>query len=247
MIAIEPMTADHWPDVRRIYAEGIATGDATLEREAPDWNHFDHSHPPVCRLVARDGAGGPVVGWTALGHYSARRVYSGVAWESVYVAETARGRGVGRALLEALIPASEAAGFWTLLAGVLVDNARQPRPPRGGRVPPRRRPARDGPGRAGPLARRRPARTTERGRRSLTARIVSPSAEGRRHRASPPARGSRASDVRHPARATRGLGGGETDQHLAGRRRRGESSRRVDRVTEGREVVTAPTGPVGPT
>ncbi len=122
-VTIEPMTADHWSAVRRIYAEGIATGDATLEREAPDWNHFDHSHPPVCRLIARDGPHGEVVGWTALGHYSARKVYSGVAWESVYVAEDARGHGVGRALLEALIPAAEEAGFWTLLAGVLVDNA----------------------------------------------------------------------------------------------------------------------------
>lgn len=123
MIAVEPMAADDWPEVRRIYAEGIATGDATLEREAPDWNHFDHSHPAECRFVARQGAGGPIVGWTALGHYSARKVYSGVAWESVYVAEAARGTGVGRALLEALIPAAEAAGFWTLLAGVLADNA----------------------------------------------------------------------------------------------------------------------------
>jgi L-amino acid N-acyltransferase YncA len=122
MIIVEPMTAEDWPAVRRIYADGIATGDATLEREAPDWNHFDHSHPSDCRLVARRDAGGPVVGWTALGHYSARKVYSGVAWESVYVAEDARGVGVGRALLEALIPAAEAAGFWTLLAGVLVDN-----------------------------------------------------------------------------------------------------------------------------
>lgn len=121
-IRIEPMTADDWPAVRRIYAEGIATGDATLEREAPDWNHFDHSHRPDCRLVARDGPDGPIAGWTALGGYSARKVYSGVAWESVYVAEAARGRGVGRALLQALIPASEVAGFWTLLAGVLVDN-----------------------------------------------------------------------------------------------------------------------------
>lgn len=117
------MTAADWPTVRRIYTEGIATGDATLEREAPDWNHFDHSHPLDCRLVALDGTGGPVVGWTALGHYSARKVYSGVVWESVYVASEARGRGVGRALLEALIPASEASGFWTLLAGVLVDNS----------------------------------------------------------------------------------------------------------------------------
>jgi phosphinothricin acetyltransferase len=63
------------------------------------------------------------MGWTALGRYSSREVYAGVAWESVYVAEPARGRGVGRALLETLIPASEAAGTWTLLAGVLVENA----------------------------------------------------------------------------------------------------------------------------
>jgi len=121
-IRIEPMTADDWPEVHRIYAQGIATGDATLEREAPDWNHFDHSHPQHCRLVARDGSAGHVVGWTALGHFSARKVYSGVAWESVYVAEKARGIGIGRALLEALIPASEAEGYWTLLAGILVEN-----------------------------------------------------------------------------------------------------------------------------
>jgi L-amino acid N-acyltransferase YncA len=122
-ISIEPMAAADWPDVRRIYAEGIATGDATLEREAPDWGHFDRSHPVDCRLVARSPSDG-VIGWTALGGYSARKVYSGVAWESVYVAESARGRGVGRMLLEALIGASEAAGYWTLLAGVLAENAR---------------------------------------------------------------------------------------------------------------------------
>jgi phosphinothricin acetyltransferase len=122
-IRIAPMTVADWPDVRRIYAQGIATGDATLEREVPDWNHFDHSHPQECRSVARDGPGGLVVGWTALGGYSARRVYSGVAWESVYVAEGARGLGVGRALLTVLIAESETAGFWTLFAGVLVENA----------------------------------------------------------------------------------------------------------------------------
>lgn len=119
---IEPMTPADWPEVKRIYTEGIATGDATIEREAPDWNHFDHSHRHDCRLVARDG-GGPVLGWTALTAYSSRRVYAGVAWESVYVAADARGKGVGRSLLEALLPASEAVGLWTLLAGVLVDNA----------------------------------------------------------------------------------------------------------------------------
>lgn len=123
MLDIEPMTADHWTEVHRIYSEGIATGDATLEREAPDWSHFDHSHPVECRLIARDGVDGPIIGWTALAGYSSRKVYSGVAWESIYVGAEARGRGVGRALLEALIPASEAAGFWTLLAGVLAENA----------------------------------------------------------------------------------------------------------------------------
>jgi len=122
MVRIQAMTVDDWLDVRRIYSEGIATGDATLEREAPDWGHFDRSHPTECRFVARDDSGA-VVGWTALGGYSARKVYGGVAWESVYVAEGARGAGVGRALLAALLPASETAGYWTLLAGVLAENA----------------------------------------------------------------------------------------------------------------------------
>ena len=105
------MEPTDWPAVHRIYADGIATGDATLEREAPDWDHFDRSHRHDCRLVARFEPGGPAVGWVALTAYSARRVYSGVAWESVYVAEEHRGRGVGRALLEALVKASEKCGI----------------------------------------------------------------------------------------------------------------------------------------
>jgi phosphinothricin acetyltransferase len=121
-LRIDPMTPEDWPEVRRIYEEGIATGIATLERGAPDWSHFDHSHRHDCRLAARDQPAGPVLGWTALTAYSARRVYAGVAWESVYVAASARGRGVGRALLEALIPASEVAGLWTLMAGVQAEN-----------------------------------------------------------------------------------------------------------------------------
>ena len=120
---IEPMRPDDWPEVHRIYAEGIATGDATFERDAPDWAHFDHSHRHDCRLVARDRAGGPVLGWVALTAYSGRKAYAGVAWESVYVGASARGRGVGRALLEAVLPMSEAAGLWTLLAGVMSANA----------------------------------------------------------------------------------------------------------------------------
>jgi L-amino acid N-acyltransferase YncA len=121
-IRVEVMHPADWPDVHRIYSEGIATGDATLEREAPDWDHFDRSHRRDCRLVARRERGGEVLGWVALSAYSARRVYRGVAWESVYVAAQARGQGVGRALLEALIPDSEAAGFWTLLAGIMREN-----------------------------------------------------------------------------------------------------------------------------
>lgn len=121
-IRVEPMAHADWPEVHRIYAEGISTGNATLEREAPDRDHFDRSHRQDCRFVARAAQGGPVLGWVALSAVSARRVYRGVAWESVYVATEARGRGVGRALMEALIEASEAAGFWTLQAGVLAEN-----------------------------------------------------------------------------------------------------------------------------
>jgi L-amino acid N-acyltransferase YncA len=116
------MTPADWPAVRRIYDEGIATGNASLEPEAPDWERFDAGHREECRLVARGVDDTGVLGWTALSPYSGRAVYRGVAWESVYVAEDARGRGVGRALLQALIPASEAAGIWTLLAGVHAEN-----------------------------------------------------------------------------------------------------------------------------
>lgn len=120
-VRIAPLTREHWAAVRRIYADGIATGDATFEREAPDWSHFDRSHRPECRLVALDPTDA-VVGWTAITLTSSRVVYAGVAWESVYVAEAARGMGIGRALLEALIAASEAAGYWTLQAGVMAEN-----------------------------------------------------------------------------------------------------------------------------
>ena len=122
-ISIEPMTAADAADVRRIHADGIATGVATLEADPPAWEPFDRAHRSDCRFVARDRPDGPVLGWCALGAYSSRHVYRGVAWESVYVAADARGRGVGRALLEVLIPASESAGIWTLWAGVIAENA----------------------------------------------------------------------------------------------------------------------------
>lgn len=118
---IRGMTADDWPTVRAIFEEGIATGLATFEQAAPEWEAWNHSHRPDCRLVACDPAGA-VLGWAALSRYSPRAVYSGVAELSVYVAATARGRGIGRALLASLVDASEGAGIWTLQAGVMADN-----------------------------------------------------------------------------------------------------------------------------
>jgi L-amino acid N-acyltransferase YncA len=119
-LTIDLLTESDWPAVRRIFEEGIATGDATLETEAPGWPEWDASHRAGCRFVARRG--GEVVGWIALSAPPPRRVYAGVAWLSVYVGAEERNRGVGRALLEALIPASEAEGLWTLQAGVMADN-----------------------------------------------------------------------------------------------------------------------------
>jgi phosphinothricin acetyltransferase len=114
------MTAVHAPRVLEIYGEGIATGDATFESAVPDWATFDAGHLADVRLVAL--VDGEVGGWVALSPYSSRAVYRGVAWESVYVAAAWRGRGIGLILLEAAIAAARAAGFWTLLAGIEVEN-----------------------------------------------------------------------------------------------------------------------------
>lgn len=119
-LVVRAMRDVDWPTVAAIYGEGIATNDATLEREVPSWAAWNAGHRRECRFVAT--LDGDVVGWIALSDYSARDVYRGVAWESVYVAERARGTGVGRALLAHLIAASEAAGVWTLLAGVQIEN-----------------------------------------------------------------------------------------------------------------------------
>lgn len=119
-VRIEPMRADDWPAVRAIYLAGIATGQATFETDAPGWQDWDAVHLQVARLVAREPAG--LLGWVALSPVSRRRVYQGVAEESVYIAEAARGRGVGRALLTAAIAASEATGIWMLQAGMFPEN-----------------------------------------------------------------------------------------------------------------------------
>jgi L-amino acid N-acyltransferase YncA len=119
-LTIDPMTPADWNAVRAIYLAGIATGQATFETDAPDWAAWDAGHLPSCRLCAR--AGGDVVGWAALCPVSRRPVYAGVAEVSVYVHPEWRGRGVGSALLAALVAASERAGLWTLQAGVFPEN-----------------------------------------------------------------------------------------------------------------------------
>ena len=120
---LAPLTSAHWPQVCAIYAEGIATGHATFEAQPPAWEVWDAGHRPNCRLVALADDGTTVLGWAALSPVSGRCVYAGVAEVSVYVADTARGQGVGRALLAALIAASEAVGLWTVQAGVFPENA----------------------------------------------------------------------------------------------------------------------------
>jgi len=110
-----------WAEVARIYAEGIATGNATFETEVPSWEDWDAAHLPAQRFVAeRDGR---VCGWIAAVPVSSRRCYAGVAELSVYVGEEARGQGVGAELLAAVIESSERAGIWTLQTGVFPENA----------------------------------------------------------------------------------------------------------------------------
>jgi L-amino acid N-acyltransferase YncA len=117
---LRAMQPDDWPAVAAIYEEGIATGDATFQTETPPWQAWDAGHLQACRLVAQDAAS--LAGWAALSAVSSRKVYAGVAEVSVYVAARTRGRGVGRALLAALIAASEAHGIWTLQAGIFPEN-----------------------------------------------------------------------------------------------------------------------------
>jgi phosphinothricin acetyltransferase len=119
-VKITEMADDDWPEVQQLYQEGIATGNATFEPEAPDWEEWNRSHLTACRFVGR--AGDQILGWGALSPVSSRCVYTGVAEVSVYVAAVAWGRGIGTALLRQLVEASERAGIWTLQAGIFPEN-----------------------------------------------------------------------------------------------------------------------------
>ena len=119
-VAIAALGPGDWDDVARIYAEGIETRLATFETEVPSWQAWDRAHLPEHRFTARED--GRAAGWAAFAPVSSRCVYVGVAEVSVYVAAAARGRGVGTALLSALVASSEAGGVWTLEAGILPEN-----------------------------------------------------------------------------------------------------------------------------
>jgi len=114
------MRPEDWGAVRAIYLEGIASGNATFEQSAPDWPDWNQGHLKCCRLVARLGS--EIVGWTALSPVSRRQVYAGVAEFSIYVAGRARRRGIGSALLQALIDAADRERIWMLQSGIFPEN-----------------------------------------------------------------------------------------------------------------------------
>lgn len=118
---LTPMRADHWAKVAAVYAEGIATGHANFEATPPTWESFDADHLPAHRFVAVD-EDGPVLGWAAASPVSGRCTYAGVIEDSVYVAADARGLGVGRTLLNALLTSAQQAGAWTIQAGIFPEN-----------------------------------------------------------------------------------------------------------------------------
>jgi phosphinothricin acetyltransferase len=120
-MTLEPVTPADWPEMVAIYKEGMATGVGTFETVAPSWDEWNAGRLPHSRLLAR--AGGRVIGWAALSPVSKRVCYAGVAEVGIYVAESARGRGVGRALLDALIASAEAHGIWTLQGATIAGNA----------------------------------------------------------------------------------------------------------------------------
>jgi len=123
LLAVDVMIRDleplDWPDVARIFEDGIRSGNATFELEPPAWEAWDAAHSQI-RVVAE--LEGRVVGWAALSSKSTRHCYRGVAESSVYVEEAAQGRGVGRALMDEVIARSEADGVWTLEAGIFPEN-----------------------------------------------------------------------------------------------------------------------------
>ncbi|MGY4644177.1 N-acetyltransferase family protein [Cellulomonas sp. URHB0016] len=120
-VTVVALDRTHWPDVERIYVAGIATGHATFETDPPTWDKFDADKLPGQRFVALDGDAA-VLGWAAAYRVSARTAYAGVVEHSLYVDAAARGRGVGRTLLDELLASAERSGIWTVQSGVFPEN-----------------------------------------------------------------------------------------------------------------------------
>jgi L-amino acid N-acyltransferase YncA len=119
-VHIRPLRRDDWREVARIYAEGLASGVASFETEVPSWDEWDAEHLGELRLVAEFD--GTVAGWLAVAPVSRRECYRGVVEHSVYVDAAARGRGVGRALLERLVLDASARGIWTIQTSIIASN-----------------------------------------------------------------------------------------------------------------------------
>ena len=120
-ININQMLPEDWEAVRRIYLEGIDTGNATFQQKAPSWDEWNETHLTECRLVARSAS--TVLGWAALSPTSSRCDYAGVAQVRIYVSQDSRGKGIGVQLLKTLIEKSEQNGFWTIQAGIFPENS----------------------------------------------------------------------------------------------------------------------------
>ncbi len=120
MIEFQALEPKHWVQVKSIYEEGIKTGNATFQQEAPGWDQWNTDHLKHSRIVAI--VGNEVAGWAALTPVSGRCVYAGVAEVSVYVSEKFRGQKIGHSLLEELVKQSEANNLWTLQAGIFPEN-----------------------------------------------------------------------------------------------------------------------------
>ncbi len=119
-MVVRTLVSSDWPDVARIYGEGLATGVATFETEMPSWEAWNGAHLPAPRLVAeRDGT---VVGWVAVSRVSRRPAYRGVVEHSIYVDAGARGSGVGRTLMEALVAEAPDHDIWTIQTSVIEAN-----------------------------------------------------------------------------------------------------------------------------
>lgn len=120
MITLDKMLPADWEAVKQIYEEGIATGNATFQQQAPNWEEWNNDHLSHSRIIAKED--GTISGWAALTPVSGRCVYAGVAEVSVYVSDKARRKGLGKKLLQKLIEESEANNIWTLQAGIFAEN-----------------------------------------------------------------------------------------------------------------------------